>query len=326
MLYPLYAAYLLGLAWLGFKIFLRVQYGVSVVAPTAAVSLEDFYYPELKKTGAIDVAATDDERLDVLLLGGSVLEQVGPELQRVLEAHCSRPVQVYNVARSAHTSRDSLLKWRFLQGRHFDVVVVYHGINDVRMNCVAPGLFQDDYSHCAWYAGFESRRAAGSVNLPAIVTQTASRAAERIGLGEPAPADLAFGSDIRTPGPFRQNLAEIVAGVAEHQGIAILGTFASFLPDDYSRDGFRRHELGYGTGVYELPVEAWGLPDNVRRTLEAHNRQIRDLAMATAGPNLRFVDFARRFPADGEHFSDVCHLTEAGIQLWIQTILPIIPD
>lgn len=326
VLYPLYIAYLLGLVWLGFKIFLRIQYGVSVVAPTAAVSLEDFYYPELRKTGALDVAATDDERLDVLLLGGSVLEQVGPELQRVLEARCSRPVEVYNVARSAHTSRDSLLKWRFLKGRRFDVVVIYHGINDIRMNCVAPGLFREDYTHCAWYAGFESRRAAGTVNLPAILTQTASRAAERIGLGEPEAADLAFGSEIRTPGPFRQNLAEIVAGVREQQGVVVLCSFASFLPENYTRDAFRSHELGYGSGVYELPVEAWGLPDNVSRTLDAHNRQIRELAVAGAGPDLRFLDLAREFPADGEHFSDVCHLTADGTRFWVQMVLPAIPD
>lgn len=86
VLYPLYAAYLLGLTWLGIKLFLRVQYGVSVVAPTSAVQLEDFYYPELKQAGTFDVPRTLDDRLDVLLLGGSVLEQVGAELQRVLEA------------------------------------------------------------------------------------------------------------------------------------------------------------------------------------------------------------------------------------------------
>lgn len=158
------------------------------------------------------------------------------------------------------------------------------------------------------------------------MTQTAGRAAERIGLGEPDSADLAFGSDIRTPGPFHQHLAEIVAGVRGQQGKIVLGTFASFLPDNYSRDAFRRRELGYGSGAYELPVEAWGLPDNVRRTLEVHNEQIRELAAGAAGPDLRLVDFAGQIPADGEHFSDVCHLTAAGIRLWVQTVLPAIPD
>lgn len=326
ILLPLYALYIVALLWGGLKLVLYLRYSVPLASPNLRAGVVDVFYPVLRHSGAIDVPAGPDGTQHVLLLGGSVLEQVGPELQRQLQARSSRPVQVHNVALSAHTSRDSLWKWRLLKGHHFDVVVIYHGINDVRMNCVVPDLYRDDYTHAAWYSSLEAQIKSGGATLPeALSDQWASRP-DKIDQGEPSPGDLEYGRQIRTPVAYRQNLAEILEGVRQQRGVAVLGSFATWLPEDYSREAFRRGELGYGQGAFALPVEAWGLPDNVRLTIAAHNVEVGKLAAEFVGPHLRFVDFAAQLPANGEHFSDICHLTNAGIQAWVQLVLPAIPE
>jgi hypothetical protein len=77
---------------------------------------------------------------------------VGTHLREGLQKRLARPVRVFNLAFPCQNSRDSLFKYRHLVCRHFDLVLAYDGINDMRMNNAPPGKFCDDYSHCSWYA------------------------------------------------------------------------------------------------------------------------------------------------------------------------------
>mgnify|MGYP002825210444 CR=1 FL=1 len=137
----------------------------------AVVSAEDvlgFYYPKLHSSGVLDVTpGADDDAFDVLLLGASVLEQTTGRLKEQLQALVDRPVRLFDLSASVHTSRDSVFKLQAIenQRRAFDLIVVYHGINDARMNCCSPGTFRRDYSHCGWYVGLEKRLRAGSLML-----------------------------------------------------------------------------------------------------------------------------------------------------------------
>ena len=97
----------------------------------------------------------EDDLYDVLILGGSVVSDgfgsVGAQLAEELTARHGVRVRVHNVGARAHTSRDSLLKYRRLWRQKFDLVVVYHGINEVRANNCPPDLFREDYSHYSFY-------------------------------------------------------------------------------------------------------------------------------------------------------------------------------
>ena len=112
-----------------------------------AVSEKDvlsFYYPKLLSSGVLDVVSVEDaESFDVLLLGASVLEQTSGRLQGQLQAHVEQPVRLFDLSVSLHTSRDSVFKLQALDHLRstFDLIIVYHGINDVRMNCCRPGTF-----------------------------------------------------------------------------------------------------------------------------------------------------------------------------------------
>ena len=170
------------------------------------VSAEDvlgFYYPKLHSSGVLDVVpGLDDNSFDVLLLGASVLEQTAGQLKGQLQAHVDRPVRLFDLSASVHTSRDSVFKLQAVENRRrtFDLIVVYHGINDARMNCCSPGTFRRDYSHCGWYVGLEKRLRAGSLMLSGT---GGNRSATRLPLGEPDPASLEFGKPVKTLRPVR---------------------------------------------------------------------------------------------------------------------------
>src|SRR5438128_105395 len=114
------------------------------------------YYPELRNSGALDaVIRNDDDVYDVLILGGSVISPAfhfdKDLVNSKFEAALKRPVRIFNLATPAHTSRDSLLKYRALAQQKFDLVILYDSINDTRMNNCPPQMFRADYTHCAWY-------------------------------------------------------------------------------------------------------------------------------------------------------------------------------
>jgi hypothetical protein len=99
-------------------------------------------------------------------------------------------------------------------------------------------------------------------------------------------------------------------------------TFAWHIPPDYTREKFESRRLDYGSGLHELPAEVWGRPRHVAATIEAHNTAIRELAGRY--DNVIFIDQQRLLPADGEHFSDPCHLTEAGCRAFVENVLSVL--
>ncbi len=99
----------------------------------------------------------------------------------------------------------------------------------------------------------------------------------------------------------------------------LLMTFAYWEAPGYSKERFLAGKLAYGHGGFELPTEVWGKPENVVAALEAHNREIRQLA-ETEG--VIFVDQAKQMPHDGRHFADICHLTDQGCRRFVENLMP----
>ncbi|MFQ5731642.1 MAG: SGNH/GDSL hydrolase family protein, partial [Planctomycetaceae bacterium] len=316
----LYAGYLAAVVFVGVKLFGYFVLDIPVTRSANADDVWRYYYKELWKSGAVDSQSTaGDGRMDVLLLGASVLEQAADPLEDALKKQVGDNVRVYNLCKSAHTTRDSALKYSRLREKQFDLIVVYHGINDSRMNCVPKADFRDDYSHCRWYAGFDRRLKAGMLSVRGI---TAGFNRGKIALGEPDDDARAFGRDVKTETAFRRNVEQIVKAAAARKTPVVLMTFATWIPDGYSEEKFRMGKLPYGSGRFELPVEVWGDPPNVLKTVNAHNAVIRDIAGRY--DNVRFVDQQKLLPGNGSVFSDVCHLTDDGCEQFAANVVAAI--
>jgi len=273
------------------------------------------HYSELYTRNILQSRRSPHE-LQVLLLGGSVAEQVGDALSAALTQKLNRPVHVHNAAISAHTTRDSLnkLQWLCEQGAEFDLIVIYHGINDVRMNCIPDAAFRDDYTHCQWYRAFDRLRQHQTLSLRAVATDTLDRT---IGLGPPDVEAFAYGAQIKTGPAFRKNLEQMIAMAHQHQTPVVLMTFATHWVDNYSREAMEAGTLGYAQGQYGLATELWGTPENVHRGVNVHNEQV--IAVAQAHREDLFVDMASVL-TDLPSFSDVCHLSPAGIGRFVEIL------
>jgi lysophospholipase L1-like esterase len=330
----LFLLYLFALLEVGSRVYWRLEYDIPVFGggPFAwhGTFYKNFRNPDFKNAPP----QPGNEVLDVLLLGGSVLndlyKQRADELDQALERATGRPVRLFNFARAGHTTRDSALKYRVLSELPFELVIVYNGINDARHNNVSPDGFRADYTHAAWYARVETMRSAAPWDawsrVPYLVRYLWMRVLEAIpGLymprNTPIPEWTRFGDDLKSVDAFRANLEEI-RDIARERGHALLvPTFAWYLPDGYSLEAFQAHELDY-TG-HAFPVEIWGEPENVAAALDAHNDIIRGLATARDFPS---VDLESALPKQGSFFTDICHLTEAGERRWIERVAPAAAD
>jgi hypothetical protein len=311
----IYLLFIGGLVWFAGKAYVWYRFGVPVIGKKEVSSVWEGFYPNLKTTGLADaVISKNDGNFDVLLLGASVLDQVAARLERQLNERIEEPVRVFNTSDNALTSRDSFLKFRYLKDKHFDLIVVYHGINDARMNCCPADQFKDDYTHCLYYKVFDCLVNGDPLPVKQVL-------ANLIPFEAPSPTMLADGAKIKTDRPFRTNLEAIVEQAAANDQLVMLMTFAYYIPEDYSVERLRSGQLDYGPRQVEFvcPAELWGTPENLTNTIDAHNREV--IAIANRFENVVFVDQLKNITPSGTNFSDPCHLTDAGCQLFVDKLM-----
>ena len=305
----------------------KVGWGIPLTRPRTVLCA---LYPELWDVEWKDRDLVRAGAPSILLLGGSVLHpkwgNVEQELRERLTAALRRPVVIYNMAAIGHTSRDSYVKYRALAGRHFDLVVFYHGINDARANNAPPEVFRPDYSHYAWYAGVDvlDRHHDAWFVLPYTVEFLAIRARERLSLARYVPMDapraewLSYGHDVKSAAAFAANLNGVLEIARARHEPVLLMTFATWIPPDYSQAAFSARTLDYT--LHLSPIEMWGTPENVAAAVARHNEIVRDVAARDA--TLRLVDQERAMPKGRRWFNDVCHLTGAGSRRFVANMLP----
>lgn len=296
-----------------FRLYLFLSFGISADDFSNRVDVDQLFYGELYRRKVFSARTGSETR--VLVLGGSAAEQLLGRIKDPLVAATDTDVRVDNVGFSAHTSRDSLNKLRVLKERkvEHDVLLIYHGINDARMNCVAPGLFRDDYQHCSWYQSYARMKKTGRVDGIRKIGEVVDQA---IGLGEPESEQLKYGSDIKTETSLRIHIEEAIDLAESMKAKVVLMTFATHFVDNYSREDFEARRLGYVDGAYQLPIEVWGLPRNVEKAVNIHNQVIRNLAEERSLPLIDMNTELNRI----EYFSDVCHLSPLGIERFAQVV------
>ncbi len=290
------------------------------------------YYPALAEIAA-DPPTRDDGTLDLLILAGSVPHHkhgsVENELLEQLSASGRDDVRIFNLATPAHTTRDSRIKYEALHGASFDLVIFYHGINESRTNNAPPDLFMDDYSHYAWYETVNAMipyHDAASFALPYTLRLVALRVKQSISsdrhvpIHEPRPEWLAYGGDLRSAAAFEDNLRTIL-DLADRRGDAVLlMTFATRVPENYSKEAFDAERLDYVR--HRFPLEFWGQAEHVMAAVAAHNDVVRRLAADR--DNGLFVDQAALMGDDPREFDDPCHLTAPGSAQFVRNMLPAV--
>lgn len=296
------------------------RHGMPLWSP--ACDLAYRYYPNVRDV--LNAPPRDDVR--VLILGGSTLNaglcDVGVRLQRGLGELLGRKIQLFNLAMPAQGSLDTYYKYWLLRDEPFDLVVLYDGINELRANAVPDDVWQDDYSHYAWYAdvNFYFRHEALArygLILPyylyhkAVYLDKALHHDHRVPYNSAhiRPDWMHFGSRIRSAKPFRANLERTIALATRKHEPVLLMTFAYSIPPDYSRERFEQGQLGYDRSRPGHPVELWGLPEHVAKGLQVHNEILRAIA---AAHQLLFVDEETLMGHDPRLFIDVCHLSPSG--------------
>lgn len=299
------------------RAYLVRQHGASWRQPSTLIRRQ---YPELLSIRRTPPVADD---FSLLLLGASVLHQdfgsIENELRQRLRQRAPAPPDVRNLSVPSHTTRDSWLKHELLNSHPFDVVVVYHGINDARANNCPPELYRDDYSHYQWYEKLNvyarHYETMDYCVLPYMGDYVACRVRQvltpdrYIPRNTPRPDWIQHGAQVKTRGAFGANVRGIIATGRARGETVILVTFAYYVPDNYHRADFLAGRLDYVRHTIH-PVELWGQPANIVAAVEAHNDALRQLSREN--PDVLLVDMEQRIPKSGLYFRDVCHLSDAG--------------
>lgn len=322
-----YLVFCWGVVVVGIKAFWMLHAGVPLTRTPRNL---DVYYGELHDSGLQTAHPRhDDDFFDVLLLDGSVLDprcgKVEEYFTENLRADLGDRFRVFNLARQAHTSRDSLLKYLQLGDGRFELVIVYDGINDVRMNCCPRELFRDDYTHCSWYHEIQHLIDTGRMPDSAGIADELKLVHQLIHLTSSVDEKLVeYGHEIKTDRTLRRNHEEIIRAAMERRDVVLLSTYAYDIPDDYTPERFANRALDYGDWKRgaRIPAEMWGRPKDVTATLDAQNAEIR--ALAKEHPEVLFTDQRELMPGQQGLFYDVCHLADSGSRRFVDNLWPVV--
>ncbi len=277
-------------------------------------AVEQYIYPPLYA----ELKDYSPGNINILLLGGSTLNFLAEPLKKQLPQKSGK-IRFYNLAYPAHTSQDSINKLRYLvsEGYHFDYIIFYHGINEVRTNNAPGGLFARHYEHYLFYRlvnpFFKKEKSllymASRLSLfyRLYTYYITYRCSDLIDKDIVIAKWIKYGHEIKSSDTFRANLAEVITIADSQRSSLIVPTFAFNLPHNYSLDVFKAKKLGYAdVDTFCYPTEIWGSPDNVVKGIEVHNAIIRSLSS-------RFVFInTDNISKNITNFYDICHLSGDG--------------
>ena len=286
------------------------------------------YYSNVRHVEKADPKKGDGV-FDILLLGGSVLHPNNGEIAEKLklqlkELDSKYTFKIHNVAYSGHTSRDSKIRMELLSNYHFDLVIFYHGINEVRANNCPPSVFKKDYSHFVWYdeinrlkkySGNEFSSIPLAFNYFEITLAEKILSDRYIPEGHPVDGWREYGGNIKTRNSFQSNIISIKDMVNSMGSKLIVPTFTYHLESGYTLKKFE--ERRYRDDRDRFPVEIWGYPKNVVKGIEAHNGIIKKMSGVDG---LIVTDLDSMMKKNDEFFDDICHLTERGSERFAQII------
>lgn len=327
-----YIFYLIFLSEIMSRSYLALGLNASFFKPVTVIY--NFYYKELKDIKSFKIS-NEDGFIDLLLLGGSVLQPSWGHIEEILKSKLEliKPgrIRIHNLSRTAHSSLDSYFKYKQLRDKKFDLVLYYHGINEIRANNCPASVFKNDYSHYRWYKLIQiidRHPELHFIAFPYVIDLIFTKVKDKIFPPQLVPEAiyanewLEYGKDIKTVVPFRSNLMKILQIAKQKNEPILLMTFSYYVPDDYSLEKFRNKSLDYQ--LHRSAIEIWGKPEYVVSGIEAHNQVILDIQASDS--SIYFVDMTKLMPKEGRYFDDICHFTYAGSEIFVNNILPEITE
>jgi lysophospholipase L1-like esterase len=248
----------------------------------------------------------------IVALGGSTTYTIEVEdndkmftrqLQNVLrDSFGYDAVEVINAGVGGYNSWESLMNLEFrVLDLNPDLIIVYHGTNDVHTRLVARESYKGDNSgrRKQWSAPYVSPAVQHSYLVRIISSKLDLGLFRREGLGSyvNAPTYKGQGSsnpstdpmvllEVHPPSYFRRNLTNMVVITRAHGADILLSTWAH---SPYFND--------YASTAY------------YQRGFQENNAVIREVA---AERGVRLFDFAKKMPKSKEYWSDGRHVNEKG--------------
>ena len=324
---------------------LRTYYAVSLknaavlVSPIAAI---ERYYPGIWEEINANLDP-DDGVYDVLMLGGSVLTTYGSgnienELIKICRDSLNTKVKFHNLSSAAHTSRDSFNKYRLLQGKKYDAVFLYHGINSTRFNNCPEEMFKEDYSHVDFYEKVNtilnnplSRYSILPLVYATIKTNLLRTYANEKYLPLHAASRsnhkdwIVYGLEVKTATSYVSNYDFIFKNACSNNQPVIVPSFVYYIPPDYTLQKFNAKELDYSTHIN--PIELWGSSATVSAGIQAHNLALLNLFEEYKDScRVFYFDLNNSFEKNNSNFDDVCHLTQKGSLEFARKVFPLLKE
>jgi hypothetical protein len=285
------------------------------------------YLPEIKEAKLYDAPCEQNgSTLSVLVLGPSVwfegFGDLAARFEKELAAKLGRQVHVYNASCPGHTTRDAFVVYRFVPKQRFDLVVVYHGINDTFLNNSRPELFRLDYSHAPRFEQIrllDARPEHAWFVLPYTLCYTRSRVGEKLQIDPRPRHELAekYGMNLQTPPAVRANIQGIIDLSRARKAQVLLLTNAWHLPSDYTEEAFAAKSLDYDQHC--SPIATWGTVESVSAGMKAHNEVVR--ALAHENNDVLFADMEKLMPHGKQYFNDVCHFNAKGCEVFVDLLM-----
>lgn len=297
---------------LGSRLYWSITEGVSF---TRGSNILHVFYPNVEILQRPE-NLPDDEHRDILVLGGSVIDEMRDDFER-LETRLGPDVRLHVGGRVAHTTLDSRRKTEWLDHLDYDELLIYHGINDCKYNNMPAEMFDEGYSAYPFYkmttAVLRHRELDWCV-LPYTLEFAWIKLWQFRGQDWRRPTVRSRvewreeGADIKSARTVRKNLVQIIERAQRKEQIVHLATFAYYLPDDYTDQKFLAGELDYHQP--RVAAAVWGYADNVRKGIQVHNEIARELAAKY--PHVRLVEMESAIPRLGKHYDDPCHFSPSG--------------
>lgn len=259
----------------------------------------------------------------ILCLGGSTTFSVGvvgeydkawpPQLQAMLsERHPGKTFEVVNAGVPGWHSADSLLNFHLrLQQLQPDLVIVYHGINDIQ--AVATPNYQPDYSHQEKLA-YADEKAEGVERLfirSLLYTKLKKKfSGKKSGYNSQVATAVVDEPSAECAVVLERNLRHLVALIRDVGAKPLLATFA--LSYNLSLPQDKIEEYAGNWAFYAPGLSRAGLA----RTVDLVNQRVTALGVELGVP---VSQNAAALPPGREAFTDLVHFTPAGATLMAET-------
>lgn len=314
--YFIILALILGSLELTSRAFLALRYSSTFFHPSRIIYN---YYPMVE---AIKTNYQNDELPKVLVLSSSALTPEWGNFAKHFEEYLNNKKttwQVYNAAGVGFSSRDNLNTLKLLEDLHFDQVIFYNGINDVRLNNCPPELFDDQYRHISWsnetYTILKHNEM-DIFTLPFFLDYQYQLLKAKYCSDcfiaknyHEQEAWQDYGDNFQSLASFRKNVEAVIASKSP-ETILHLVSFATYIPEDYTFEQFAEHQLDYNFHENSREVEVWGYPKNVEAYMLNANQELESLEDPSA--EVYFHDIRPELK-QANYFADVCHFSAPGI-------------